>query len=291
MHVPVLLNEVLSYLSNEKGGVVVDCTVGLGGHAEALLSSDEELFLIGIDRDEEALEKAQERLKPFEGRFALYKASFDQLDEVLNQEGVNEVRGFLFDLGVSMLQLKGGRGFSFNDESFLDMRMDKEQRKTAYAVVNEYPEKELARIIREYGEERYARAIARAIARARKEKPIETAKELAEVVASAVPPAYRYGRIHPATRTFQAIRIEVNRELESLREALPKTLPFLKRGGRVAVISFHSLEDRIVKHFFKEKEREGVLRVLTKKPVTPSEEEVKRNPASRSAKLRVAEKL
>ena len=195
------------------------------------------------------------------------------------------------DLGVSKLQLKTPeRGFSFREEAPLDMRMDPEQKLTAYDVVNRYPERKLIRIIKEYGEERFAPRIARAIVNYRKKKPIETTLELATIVEGAIPKGF-YRKIHPATKTFQAIRIEVNKELDHLKEALLKVPHLLNTGGRVAVITFHSLEDRIVKHTFKHFEREGLLKVITKKPIVPSEEEIKKNPPSRSAKLRVAERV
>lgn len=291
VHKPVLLRESVRLLTENGGKVYVDCTLGLGGHAKEILKQRKEIFLIGIDKDEEAIQIAKENLKEFEGRFVIYKADFKDFDLVLEEEGIDRVDGFLFDLGTSMLQLKSERGFSFQIDAPLDMRMDKEQTLTAYKVVNQYPERELARIIKEYGEEKFAKRIARAIVQRRKKKPIETTGELVEVILSAVPEPYKHGRIHPATRTFQAIRIEVNKELESLKEALYKTPDYLNPKGRLVVISFHSLEDRIVKHFMKEKEKEGVFKILTKKPITPSEEEVKENPASRSAKLRAAERV
>ena len=291
VHKPVLLRESVRLLTENGGKVYVDCTLGLGGHAKEILKQRKEIFLIGIDKDEEAIQIAKENLKEFEGRFVIYKADFKDFDLVLEEEGIEKVDGFLFDLGTSMLQLKSERGFSFQIDAPLDMRMDKEQTLTAYKVVNQYPERELARIVKEYGEEKFAKRIARAIVLRRKKKPIETTGELVEVILSAVPEPYKHGRIHPATRTFQAIRIEVNKELESLKEALYKTPDYLNPKGRLVVISFHSLEDRIVKHFMKEKEKEGVFKILTKKPITPSEEEVKENPASRSAKLRAAERV
>ncbi len=291
LHFPVLLDESVSLLLEGGGRLFVDATVGLGGHAYEILKRNPEAYLIGIDKDEEALERAEERLKEFEGRFSLYRADYSDIDLVLKEEGVEEVDGILMDLGVSMLQLKTPkRGFSFMEEAPLDMRMDKSQRLTAYDVVNRYSERELYRILKEYGEERFAGRIARAIVQARRKKPIETTKELAEIVEKAVPKGF-YKKIHPATKTFQAIRIEVNGELDSLKNALVKIPNLLNRGGRVAVISFHSLEDRIVKHTFRFFEREGKLRVLTKKPITPGEEEIKKNPPSRSAKLRVAERV
>ena len=289
MHTPVLLEESTDLLLGSGGRLFVDCTLGLGGHTRKILEKNPQAFVIGIDRDEEAIELAKENLREFEGRFSIYKADFADLDEVLRAEGIDKVDGFLFDLGVSMFQLKSERGFSFQIEAPLDMRMDKDQKLTAYKVVNEYPERELARIIWEYGEEKLSRKIARAIVRYRKKKPIETTKELAEIVLSVYPERLKHGRIHPATRTFQAIRIEVNRELESLRTALEKTPDLLNPKGRLVVISFHSLEDRIVKNFFRE--HSDIFRVLTKKPITPSEEEIKMNPASRSAKLRAGERI
>lgn len=289
IHTPVLLNESVELLLGNGGSLFVDCTLGLGGHTKEILRAKEDSYVICIDKDEEAIEAAKENLKEFEGRFCVYKADFAQLDRVLEAEGITQVDGFLFDLGVSMLQLKSERGFSFQLDSFLDMRMDREQKLDAYTVVNTYSEKELAKIIWEYGEEKLSRKIARAIVSYRKKKPIETTAELARIVSAIYPPKLRHRRIHPATRTFQAIRIEVNGELESIRTALEKTLRFLKQQGRIVVISFHSLEDRIVKKFFKE--HSETLRLLTRKPITPSEEEIKDNPSSRSAKLRAGEKL
>ena len=290
-HFPVLLKESVDFLTENGGGIYVDATVGLGGHAYEILKRNPKAYLIGIDRDPFALERAGDRLKEFEGRFSLYQADYSDIDEVLKAEGVEAVDGILMDLGVSMLQLKTPeRGFSFKEEAPLDMRMNPEQKLTAYEVVNRYSERELARIIKEYGEERFAHRIARVIVQYRRKKPIETTLELAKIVESAVPKGF-YKKIHPATKTFQALRIEVNRELESLKNALIKVPKLLKPGGRVAVISFHSLEDRIVKHTFRHFEREGTLKVLTKKPLTPSEEEIKINPPSRSAKMRVAERV
>ena len=286
MHIPVLVDTAVELLLENKGRLYVDCTIGLGGHARRILEKNPQAYLIGIDRDPYALEKAEENLRDFEGRFSLYHANFSQLDEVLRQEGVKEVDGFLFDLGVSMLQLKSDRGFSFQRSAPLDMRMDPRESLTAYKVINTYSERELERIFREYGEEKKAKQLAKAIVLARSKKPIETTEELVNIILSVIP--YR-GRIHPATKVFQAIRIEVNKELESIDIALEKTLYFLKKGGRIVVIAFHSLEDRIVKNFFKRhKDR---LKLLTKKPITPSMEEIRQNPASRSAKLRAGEML
>jgi 16S rRNA (cytosine1402-N4)-methyltransferase len=291
LHFPVLLKESVEMLTSNGGKIFVDATVGLGGHAYHILSQRDDIYLIGIDKDPHALEEAKKRLSPFEGRFSLYQADYEDIDEVLKAEGIERVDGVLMDLGVSMLQLKSPeRGFSFKEEAPLDMRMNPEQRLTAYDVVNKYKERDLARIIKEYGEERFAHRIARAIVDARRKKPIETTAELARIVEGAIPKGF-YKKIHPATKTFQAIRIEVNRELEHLKNALLKIPHLLNPNGRIAVISFHSLEDRIVKHTFRHFEREGLLKVLTKKPVTPSEEEIKQNPPSRSAKLRVAQRV
>jgi 16S rRNA (cytosine1402-N4)-methyltransferase len=290
-HFPVLLSETVEHLLKNNGKIYVDATIGLGGHSYELLRRNPNIYLIGIDKDPYALEKAEERLKEFKGRFSLYQADYKDIDEVLKVEGIDKVDGILMDLGVSMLQLKTPeRGFSFNEEAPLDMRMNPEQKFSAYDVVNRYSEKELARIIKEYGEERFAHRIAKAIVNARRKKPIETTKELAQIIEGAIPKGF-YKKIHPATKTFQAIRIEVNKELEHLKEALLKIPHLLNPKGRIAVISFHSLEDRIVKHTFRYFEKEGILKVLTKKPITPSEEEIKKNPPSRSAKLRVAERV
>ncbi len=289
MHVPVLLEVATDLLTENRGKVYLDCTLGGGGHARRVLEKVPEAKLIGIDVDEEATEIAKENLKEFGERVSIYKANFRDLDLVLKEEGVEKVDGILFDLGMSMYQIRSGRGFSFQGDEPLDMRMDKDQRLTAYEVVNRYPERDLERIIREYGEERLSKKIARAIVRRREKKPIETTKELVEVILSVYPEKLKRSKIHPATRTFQAIRIEVNKELENLRIGLGKALEALNPKGRLVVISFHSLEDRIVKRFMKEKSDK--LRILTKKPITPSEEEVRMNPSSRSAKLRAGERV
>jgi 16S rRNA (cytosine1402-N4)-methyltransferase len=298
MHFPVLLEQSVNCLTErlkertESKFVIVDATIGLGGHAYEILKRDPRIFLIGIDKDPYALEQAEEKLKELgENRFSLYQADFKDIDLVLEEEGIEKIDGILMDLGVSMLQLKTAeRGFSFREDAPLDMRMNPEQRIKAYDVVNFYDEKELYRIIKEYGEEKFARRIAKAIVNYRRKKKIETTRELVEIIEKAIPKGY-YKKIHPATKTFQAIRIEVNQELASLKEALQK-IPFLLNPlSRIVVISFHSLEDRIVKHTFKKFEKEGILKILTKKPITPSEDEIKKNPPSRSAKMRCAERL
>ncbi|MEZ0361092.1 MAG: 16S rRNA (cytosine(1402)-N(4))-methyltransferase RsmH [Hydrogenobacter sp.] len=287
MHIPVLLKESLDLLIKEEGGIYVDCTVGLGGHAKGILEKDRYAYIVGIDKDPQALKMAEENLRKFEGRYSLYHADFSDLDKVLYKEGIREVDGFLFDLGVSMLQLKSPRGFSFQRDEPLDMRMNPQDKKTAYQVVNTYSERELTRIFKEYGEEPYAEKIAKAIVIQRSKEPVKTTGELIKIILSVTPK--RRGKIHPATRVFQAIRIEVNEELKSLEIALEKTPKFLKKGGRLVVISFHSLEDRIVKNFFRR--HIDTFKILTKKPIRPTMEELRKNPSSRSAKLRAGERI
>ncbi|MGH2657134.1 MAG: 16S rRNA (cytosine(1402)-N(4))-methyltransferase RsmH [Actinomycetota bacterium] len=281
-HEPVLVTEVVELLSGAE--TVVDLTVGAGGHARALLDAGVGR-VVGIDRDERALEEARARLAGLGARFRAVKGRFSEVLEVAEEAGVREAGGVLYDLGVSSLQLDlSERGFSYRAEGPLDMRMG-EGDLTAADVVNTYPEPELARVIREYGEERFAGRVARAIIRARERAPLETTRELAAVVAAAVP--RRRGGPHPARRTFQAIRIEVNGELEELAASLPRAVQLLAPVGRIVVISYHSLEDRVVKRSFLDDER---LEVLTKKPVRASKAEAERNPRARSAKLRAAER-
>ncbi len=285
-HVPVMLEEVLHYLDPQPGQVIVDGTVGGGGHARAIL---ERILpggtLIGVDRDPFMLERARQALPA--DRVILVHGRFDQLREILDDLGIACVDGVLLDLGVSSDQLADPeRGFSFRSSAPLDMRMDPTQAGlTAAEIVNRASESELVQILRTYGEERFARRIARAIVQARRRAPLRTAKELAQVVADAVPPNYERGRIHPATRTFQALRIVVNDELNALARFFQMVPRCLKPGGRAVVISFHSLEDRVVKHAFANRE---LWDRLTKKPVRPSSEEVAQNPRARSARLRAA---
>ncbi len=268
-------------------GVYVDATIGLGGHTEGIMQKAEGCTVIGIDRDEEALAIAKERLKS--GNLHLVKERFSNMRHAVNSLGYNEVDGILLDIGVSTLHLKAdSRGFSFMKDEALDMRMDKAQKLTAEEIVNRYPEKELADVIWKYGEERFSRRIARAIVRSRQKKRIVSCTELAAMIESAVP---RRGRIHPATKTFQALRIEVNKELEELQAAIGEGAALLKKGGRLCIISYHSLEDRIVKNAFKQLAKEGIFNIITRKPMTPSRHERIINPASRSAKLRVGEKI
>jgi 16S rRNA (cytosine1402-N4)-methyltransferase len=290
-HIPVMTSEVLQHLRPEGGGVFVDCTVGLGGHARALLEAGASRVL-GLDRDLEALARAEETLAPWSDRIALVHADFRALDEVLDRQQMARIDGALADLGVSSLQLDApGRGFSFGRDEPLDMRMDRSSGDTAADLVARATERELADTIFTYGEERFSRRIARAIVAARKEAPVNTTARLAAIVRRAIP-RRGFVRIDPATRTFQALRIWVNRELEGLDRFIEIAVARLRAGARIAIISFHSLEDRIVKHTMRALEqREPLVRVLTRKPVIPTEREVERNPRARSAKLRAAERL
>jgi 16S rRNA (cytosine1402-N4)-methyltransferase len=281
-HEPVLVDEVVRLLGS--ADVVLDLTVGLGGHAEALLSAGVHR-VVGVDRDSEALAAARSRLADKGRRFASIEGRFADVPALAEEVGIERAGGVLYDLGVSSLQLdRAERGFSYRTDGPLDMRMG-EDRLSAADVVNTYTESDLVRVLGERGEERYARRIARAIVRARERGPLQTTRQLAAVVAAAVP--RRRGGPHPARRTFQAIRIEVNRELEELGASLPRAVQLLGPGGRLVVIAYHSLEDRIVKRFLAGDER---LDVLTKKPERPDEAEVARNPRSRSARLRAAER-
>ena len=287
-HVPVLLNEVLTMLGIRQDGRYIDGTVGLGGHSEAILQQlGPEGRLLGLDRDSAALVKAAERLG--NGRVVLRKAAFADMAAIAGEAGFPQCDGILLDLGVSMMQLKDhSRGFSFQSEHELDMRMDPDQEQSAWHLVNKASEAELDRIIREYGEEHLSRRIARRIVEERRKSPIETGVQLADIVSSVYG---RRGKIHPATRTFQALRIAVNREMEQLQLGLAAAEGLLKQGGRLCVLSYHSLEDRIVKQFMRESARSGHVQLLTKKPVAAGSDEMRRNPAARSAKLRGCERL
>jgi 16S rRNA (cytosine1402-N4)-methyltransferase len=291
-HVPVMTAEVLQHLRPELGGLFVDCTVGLGGHSRALLEAGA-TRVIGLDRDRDALARARETLAPWRDRVELVHADYRAIDDVLDSRQIAQIDGALADLGVSSMQFdEPGRGFSFMRDEPLDMRMDRSEGDTAADLVGRSSEEDLASAIFQYGEERFSRRIARAIVHARRETPIDTTGRLAAIVRRVVP---RRGsvRIDPATRTFQALRIWVNRELEGLDRFLEAAVGRLRAGGRLAVITFHSLEDRNVKHTFRAlAQRDGaVLRVLTKKPIVPDEDEVRRNPRARSAKLRAAERV
>jgi 16S rRNA (cytosine1402-N4)-methyltransferase len=283
-HIPVLLEEVLHNLVNVEDGLFVDATLGGGGHTYRILERYERLRVIGIDADEVALTIAKEALREFQDRVTLVRGNFKTLKEILQGIGVSSIDGILFDLGTSTYQIMGKRGFSFNDEEALDMRMDMRETFTARDVVNRYRQDDLANIIFRYGEEEKSRRIAKAIVEARQKKPIETAKELGDLVAKV---KWRRGRIHPATKTFQAIRIETNHELENLKTGVESAIEMLNPKGRIGVISFHSLEDRMMKETFR---NSPVLKIITKKPIRPERKEALANPRSRSAKLRIAEK-
>ena len=283
-HVPVLLDEVLHRLIDNGDELFVDATVGGGGHAFRILEAYSRLSLVGIDADDEALALAEVRLAPYKDRVLLKKGNFRDLKRILGEESIEGVDAVLFDLGISLYQMSGGRGFSFSDEAALDMRVDREEALTGREVVNRYNYPALTRIIREYGEEGDAAKIARLIVDARKKRAIENAKELAYIVAGA---KRGRGKIHPATKTFQAVRMEVNRELANLEDGLRDAADVVKSSGRIGVITFHSLEDRIVKMFFKDS---PLLTPATKKPLRPGREEIASNRRARSAKLRIAEK-
>lgn len=294
-HVPVLAREVVAWLVRQPGGTYLDCTVGQGGHAALILEqSSPDGVLIGIDRDPDAILATGEQLARFAPRMRLGQGNFSALKQYLVSVGVAEVDGVIFDLGVSSAQLdRPERGLSFLSDGPLDMRMDQRAGRTAADLIAQLPERELADLIYQYGEERYSRRIARAIVASRKVHPLRTTFDLASVVSGSVPAAYRHGRIHCATRTFQALRIAVNQELEVIEGALRDAADVLAPGGRLCVISFHSLEDRIAKQTFRSLAQgsEACLKILTKKPYVPSDEERRDNPRARSAKLRVAERL
>jgi 16S rRNA (cytosine1402-N4)-methyltransferase len=301
--VPVLLEEALRFLEPDRGGLFIDATIGLGGHAHALLKAGRQVELLGIDRDADALAHAHQQLAEFHGRYHLAQANFSEVAAIAGQRGVQHCQGILADLGASSLQFDSAeRGFSFQLAGPLDMRMDREAELTAAEIVNHYSEKDLANLIFSYGEEPRSRSIARAIVAAR---PIQNTHTLAEVVSRAVH-ARGYRRIHPATRTFQALRIFVNDELGCLPRFIRAAAELLAVGGRLVIIGFHSLEDRIVKETFRALSRECVcpigvfpcqcgqkklLSVLTKKPVVAVDAELRQNPRARSAKLRAAEKF
>jgi len=307
-HLSVLPDEVIQYLNPRPGGIYLDGTLGGGGHARLILERCiPGGMLIGIDQDQEALRAAGQQLADFGTAARLIHGNFGELEQQLDELGVPALNGFILDLGVSSHQLdSAGRGFSFQQDAPLDMRMDTSRGETAADLLNDLPEPELERIIRDYGEERWAKRIAAFIARARQEAPFVTTLQLVDIVKGAVPKAKWEERIHPATRTFQAVRIAVNHELESLEKGLRAALDRLKPDGRGVVISFHSLEDRIVKHIFREYatgctcprnfpvcacDNTPRVRVLTGKPVTATTQEIEINPRSRSAKLRAVEKL
>ncbi len=275
------------------GKTYVDATLGGGGHAfEILRRTGPDGILIGVEWDEESINEAKKILLPFGDRVRIYRENFVYLPELLKSINLQEVDGLLFDLGVSTIQLeRGERGFSFQKEGPLDMRMDKRREVTARDLVNQLSEKELEKILLNYGEERWARRIAEGIVRERSISPILTTQVLRRIVHQAIPQRFHSRKIDPATKTFQALRIMVNDELENLKKILETGWRFLKKGGRICILSFHSLEDRLVKEAFRTLEREGVMKQITKKPIRPSLIERERNPKSRSARLRCAERV
>lgn len=307
VHRSVMQKEVLEYLAPEReGSLLVDCTLGEGGHSVRFLEKFPALRVVGLDADEHILEVARQRLTPYGERVRLFNTWFNTFFKEYPLGGERPDL-LLFDLGISLYHYRRSeRGFTFGRDEELDMRLNRELEISAADIVNTYPERELADLLYHYGEERYSRSIARAIVREREKSSIKSSKQLAEMVAYSVPASYRHGRLHPATRTFQALRIVVNGELPRLEQALADALKVLTVGGRMGVITFHSLEDRVVKHFFKEKNRSctcppewpickcggvRVVDILTRKPVLPNEEETRENPPSRSAKLRVVKKI
>lgn len=308
IHTPVLLQSVTEFLRIQPAGVYVDCTLGLGGHTEAIAAVIGPAGkVIGIDRDQEALELARGRLKRFGSAIEYVHANFADLETILGERELRHVDGILMDIGLSSYQLsRPERGFAFSREGPLDMRMDQDTKLTAAEVVNQYPEAEIAGIIRRFGEEKFSKRVAAAVVKCREQTKIESTTQLAAVVSGAIPLRFHSRKIHPATRTFQALRIFVNGELENLSNALSTAIKFLKPGGRLVVIAFHSLEDRIVKQKFRKSaggcicppsfpvcrcDNKPIVKILTKRPLTAAADEVARNPRSRSAKMRVCEKI
>lgn len=289
-HIPVMVEEVMTFLRCEPGRTYVDATLGGGGHASEILKrSTPDGVVIGIEWDEDALAEARNVLMPFGDRVKIFRENFIHLPDFMKGESVD---GILLDLGLSSIQVeKEERGFSFKGEGPLDMRMDQRVNQTAADLINRLPLEELEYILFHYGEESWAKKIAKAIVQGREREPIRTTQTLRKVVYRAIPRRFHSRRIDPATKTFQALRIRVNDELENLRKILETGWKILKKGGRMCIISFHSLEDRMVKETFRTLEKEGEMRILTKKPVPSSEEERRRNPRSRSAKLRCAERI
>ena len=305
-HISVLLEESISSLNLKDDSIIVDCTLGYGGHSSNILARIKKGFLFAFDQDSEAIRHSTDRLNAVGTNFTIIKSNFVHLKEKLQELDVEKVDGVLFDLGVSSPQLdEKERGFSYHEDARLDMRMDRENPLSAYEVVNNYSKEELSRIFYKYGEDKFSNNIAKKIVEYRATKPIETTLELVEIIKTAVPMKFRIDK-HPARQIFQAIRIEVNKELDVIEPALEQALSILKVGGRVAVITFHSLEDRLVKNFFKEKcaidERlKGMpnipeeylpdFKLVLNKAISPSDEELENNPRARSAKLRVIERI
>ncbi|MCK5155455.1 MAG: 16S rRNA (cytosine(1402)-N(4))-methyltransferase RsmH [Spirochaetales bacterium] len=311
LHYSVMSQEVMEYLSPAammNNSLMIDCTLGEGGHSELFLKNFSDLRLVGLDCDSEIIKRAEQRLVPYRDRVTILNTWFDEFFAEPERYGnVSQPSCILLDLGISMFHYEAsGRGFSFNKDEPLDMRLSSEEGITAEFAVNTYGKDQLADVIYQYGEERYSRRISAAICKRRSSKAIQTSADLADIIKGAVPKDYRHGRIHPATRTFQALRIEVNDELGRIERSLDKAVEMLQPGGRIAVISFHSLEDRRVKQTFKKLSKGCIcppevircecggvptLKLLHKKPLRPTDSETKNNPASRSAKLRCAEKV
>jgi len=288
-----MLKEIVERLNLQPGKIIVEATLGTGGHClEILKHILPGGRLIGIDRDKESLEIAGRRLDEFKEAVSLVYADFRNIDSVISRAGIDGVDGILFDLGISLYQMEEAeRGFSFSQEGPLDMRMDRSSFICAYDLVNNLNEDELSHLLWSYGQERWHNRIAHLLVRERQKNPIATTSQLAGIVLRAMPQRFQHQKIHPATRTFQAIRIAVNRELEALEEAIRKSIPLLNKGGRICVISFHSLEDRIVKWDFRRSANEHAISIITKKPLITSEGERQDNPSSRSAKLRIAQRI
>ena len=305
-HISVLLNESISSLNLKENSIIVDATLGYGGHSSNILDRIKKGYLFAFDQDSEAIRHSTDRLSKIGTNFTIIKSNFVNMKEELSKLGVEKVDGVLFDLGVSSPQLdEAERGFSYHEDAKLDMRMDRDNKLSAYEVVNLYSMNDLIRIFYKYGEDKFSKQIAKKIVEKRKEKPIETTLELVEVIKSAVPMKFRIDK-HPARQIFQAIRIEVNKELDVIEPALKDAMELLNVGGRISVITFHSLEDKIVKNLFKEKCKiddkvKGLpnipeeylpdFRLVEEKPIVPSEEELEKNPRARSSKLRVIEKI
>lgn len=306
-HIPVMLEECVSGLNVKESGIYFDGTVGGAGHSYELLNRNPSIRLVATDLDDEAIAAANERLSPFSGRFRIYKSNYKDFEEVFSKEGIDLIDGALLDFGVSSHQLDDDeRGFSYRKtDARLDMRMDRSNPLTAFEVVNTYPYEKLVKILKDYGEEKFASAIVKNIVKKRESKPVETCGELSDIVEESIPVKFRFGA--PCERkTFQAIRIEVNGELDGLYELVLKLTRRLKKGGRIAILTFHSLEDRIVKEAFREMETDCIcpksfpvcvcgkkreIKIITKKPITASENEMKINSRSKCAKLRIAERV
>ncbi|MFH1411138.1 MAG: 16S rRNA (cytosine(1402)-N(4))-methyltransferase RsmH [Candidatus Omnitrophota bacterium] len=293
MHCPVLVREIIGHLSLKPGDVIMDATLGGGGHSQEILKHVlPGGKIIAVDRDPDAIERSKVKFKEVSGSMIFVNEDFRNIGSIIEKSGIKKVNGAVFDLGMSSFQVdEEERGFSFSKDGPLDMRYDRHKGISASDVVNRFSRDEIADIIRSYGEERHARHLANIICSERQKKRIRTTKELSDLVTRAIGRRYTRQMMHPACRTFQALRIFVNDELDSEREALTEIFDHTEKQGRICVISFHSLEDRIAKHLFRDMERTGKVRIVTKRPIVPSEEEKRQNPRSRSAKLRIAERV